>query len=533
MLNALARRLRLDEQGGAITSTIIFASCIAMMLGLVVDLGRAYAERTRMQAWLDGVAVAVAAQLDGRPDAITRANWVAANAGLVAQAAFSQPVGESDGDGYEVQSVRFLSALPETGIAGLSPAEIAGFETAVPQNARFALLDASPRAVSLTVLNMISGPPGGGLLDLGVRTVAIPVTRDACTSPVAAICAPEGGIGALNQSGAQLRLSKNLDGVWQPGEYGVISDLAEDPGGVCADFTGAERLTCLVAVNAPLTQCPPQVDIVAGDGIDIGGALNTRFDIWADGVGHLRDNPGISSDRNTISGRLYSCTGAEFDTVSDSMGLPQDQCFHNGECSVVSPVVTSEDLELYWDQTHGGNLPDGLETRYDVYVYETLENLLDPEGPETSVNPSCNPMASPTGDRRLLDLAVIDCSQLSGLNASDVEVVGYVTGLMLEPATQTTGAILTFDGVHQNNPMQEGDIVGQWFDPTAVTGDEETEDGECSGDDCHRSYKLDQQSHGAGNNNGDFSYRTFEGLHVRKGSTFMVEGVRDAGEWVR
>ncbi|MEM1313181.1 MAG: pilus assembly protein TadG-related protein [Pseudomonadota bacterium] len=536
MLNAMIRRFRLDEHGGAITSTIIFATCIAMMLGLVVDVGRAYAERTRMQAWLDGVGVAVAAQLDGRPDAITRATWVAENAGLVADGAFSLPQGDVEDNGYDVSELRFLSALPETGIKGLSPAQIAAFETTVPQNARFALLDASPRAVSLSVLNMVSGPPGGGMLDLGVRTVAIPVRTEACTSPVVAVCAPIGGAGLLNQSGAQLRLSKNLDGVWEPGEYGIIADLQNDPGGHCAQFTGAERLTCLMAINAPMTSCPPRLDVQSGDGIDVAGALNTRFDIWADTVGHLRDSDAISSDRNTISGRLYSCNGAEFDMVSDSMGLPQDPCFHNDECDVVSPVVSTEDLDLYWEQTHGGRLPDGLETRYDVYVYETLEDLLDPEGPETSVNPSCNPNSAPRADRRLLDLALIDCSNLAGLQQQDVDVVGYVTGFMMEPATQTNGSILTFDGVHQNNPMQEGDIVGQWFDPTAVVG-EESEDGTCASGSsdpaCYGDVVLSLDNHGAGNNNGGFGDRSVSGIEVRAGSTFLVEATRDSNEWVR
>ncbi|MEO1686375.1 MAG: Tad domain-containing protein, partial [Pseudomonadota bacterium] len=520
MLSRLRRLLR-DREAGATVAVVIFTIGLTILLGLVIDVGRAYAERARLQAWLDSVSVAVAAQLDGRIDSILRAQWVADNAGIVSAGAFSQTGSAGTEQWYEVSELRFLSDMPETGLAGLTETDLDALVTNDPLEARFALLDAKPRTVAWSALTMLSSASASNdAFTLGARSVAIPIATVSCSAPVIAICAPPGGLEALELQGAQLQLTKNLNGTWVPGEYGVISGPTYDPEGVCDVYTGAEQLTCLAAIAAPRGQCPAEIDMRGGDGIDVAGALNTRFDIWAESVGHLVGHPSVPSDQNTISGNLYACNGAQYDVVSDSMALPDDPCFHNGTCSLVSPTVEVADLELYWEQTHGGDLPEGLRTRYDVYLHELNVGLLDPDGPEDSTNPMCNPNAVPQAGRRVIDLAVVDCTGLEGLEPTEVPVIGHLQALMTAPATQTAGVIATFDGVHQNEFMAEGDIVTQY----AAPADENALLGFTV---------LSQNNHGAGNDNGAYAWRSLGQATLKTEDRLEVRGFRDSGEWVR
>jgi hypothetical protein len=103
------RRLR-DARGGASAAVALFALGAALTLGLVADAGRAYSDRARMQAWLDGVALAAAAELDGRADAIARADWVIASAMPEMGGVFSRPESESFSVGRHV----YLRALPRS-----------------------------------------------------------------------------------------------------------------------------------------------------------------------------------------------------------------------------------------------------------------------------------------------------------------------------------------------------------------------------------------------------------------------------------
>ena len=62
---SLKRRSRWQAAAAAAAATL-GAVALALCVGLVADVGRTHAERARLQIWLDGVALAAAAQLDGR-----------------------------------------------------------------------------------------------------------------------------------------------------------------------------------------------------------------------------------------------------------------------------------------------------------------------------------------------------------------------------------------------------------------------------------------------------------------------------------
>ena len=556
------RRLAADRRGGVSSVMVIFSIGLMLTLGLVADLGRAYAERTRLQAWLDSLAVAVAGQLDGRPDALERADWVLRNAeiagaGIHSQASLSTGSEADSGAGFQVSEVIYLSDAPAQGFSSMTLEEIRAYETADPTEADFVYMQARQETVPFTALALMSTTSSAeapAYARVGARATAMPIPGYSCGAPIIAVCVPPDRLDDVERPGVQLKLRKNLDGVWEPGEYGVVTDIPASDDRPCEMFEEAERLACQLAVQAPGDSCPATVDMRAGDGIEVGGAMNTRFDIWSDGVDFLRGHPDIASDVNTITGTLYDCDGAVYDTVSDSMGLPEDPCFHNGTCGFVSPEVLPAELDLYWSENHGGSMPFMPESRYEVYLYEILEGFLDPEGPEDSTENLCNPNAEPEPERRMVNVALVDCTDLETLQLSEVPVAGQIEGLLTSPVLDTTNAIVTFDGVHQNEFMQAGDIVRQDFDPAqpgpgnpgndkAVGNAGEAPNGDpCWGSGsrgisdsapCVFDVVLDRDSDGAGSNNGDFSEFVIDDVQIFGDTGLMILGLRDDGEWVR
>jgi Flp pilus assembly protein TadG len=547
--------LAVARRGAVTVMTVLFFVGIAVVLGLAVDSGRAYSERQRMQAWLDSVAVSAAAELDGRSDAILRAEWIVEQAGVSQEALWSG----SDG-GFAVAETVYLSEAPEGGLAEVDAAAFASLVTTDPAEARAIVVYATPRDVEWTALNLLTESERlGGSFEVGARSVAVPIETLQCGAPILAVCARPGELERIGRPGVQLRLDKNLDGLWQEGEYGLVTDVLDDAAGTCAGFTGPERLTCLLALNEPRGACPTGIDLRAGDGIDVSGALNTRFDIWADSVAHLQGLPTVSSDVNTLSGDLYACNGAQFDVVSDSMGLPDDDCFHNGDCGWASGPVDPDALALYWAENHGGPLPGPMmTTRHQVYLHEILEGLLDPEGPEDSTLNQCNPNAEPQAGRRVLEVAFVDCEHLQGLVAPETPVIGRAEALMTAPATHTGSFIATFDGTHGNEWMQAGDIVSQaWTGEASGSGPGNPGNhkevgnagekpngkggwgggarGRSDGDreDFHVELELDRDDAGPGGDDLGFSAFDLGSVDLDGPGSIVVTGRRHSGERVR
>jgi hypothetical protein len=292
--------------------------------------------------------------------------------------------------------------------------------------------------------------------------VARPTPDPDCGAPILAVCAPASGTGALAREGVQMRLTRNRDSSWEPGEYGLVSDFPGGAAGACAGLTGPARRTCLLAIDAPGGRCPARVDFDAGpDALRVAEPLNTRFDWWAGAAAALTGRPDVSADVNTISGAQRRCDGTPTGAVSDSMGLPDDPCFHRGDCDWLSPPVARAALERYWRQSHGEALPDGPRTRAEVYLHEILTGRLDPEGPEDSTAPACNPGAAPRPQRRMLRAAVVDCGALSGTAQAGVPVRGHLRALLTAPVPAPAGFTARFDGRHKGEPIRAGDIPSQ------------------------------------------------------------------------
>lgn len=164
------RRFLSEERGAAVYALALGLSFAAVAtVGLAIDAGRAFVEHSRMQTFVDSLALAAAAELDGESDALDRAKAV------VAAAQLSRGALHSDGGDFAIAEPVFLSGGPSFGASRtMSAGAYQNLITTDPTAATHVLLSAQPRAVrwSLTAILTTSGATSETGFDLSAWAVA-------------------------------------------------------------------------------------------------------------------------------------------------------------------------------------------------------------------------------------------------------------------------------------------------------------------------------------------------------------------------
>lgn len=454
-----------EEKGTVTTFVLVMTVGMVLLAGVAIDFGRSFSAHSQMQAYVDSIALAAASELDREPDAIDRAKEVV-DEELIK---LSTTLTGAD-DSFSVDRVIFLSGQPDNNGAPIQPHHYDHLITADPTIATHVLVVAAARGVPWTLLSINADTATNA--ETPIQTAAAATnTRVICTEPLITICAPTDGSWESLTQGDQLKLTKNRDTDWTVGEYGIVTDISDDAVGTCAAYSGLEQTMCLLAIASHETQCSTEDTVSftgdpqtsAGlDAIRVHAPLNTRFGLYDYAVSALANNAEVPSDINTTTGQLFSCTGEVYNEVSTTVPLPRSDCFHNGTCDVQSDTSTVENLDVYWDLTHGGPLPAGLDTRYDVYMYE-IQNGLTMVGAESEIGyagPSCNLSAPPEANRRRLEVAMIDCSSLSGTQQTDVTVAQYAEVFLSETVNRNELFVADFDTeTSQNHVFDAGQEV--------------------------------------------------------------------------
>src|SRR5688500_4150103 len=100
-----SRKLRLDQRGSVLVLFTVLAPVLIGLIGLAVDGGRFLILNTKLQDLAAAAALAGAAELDGKVDAITRAT-------TKAQSLLSNtPKFSTSTSGAQIEAPIFLSAL--------------------------------------------------------------------------------------------------------------------------------------------------------------------------------------------------------------------------------------------------------------------------------------------------------------------------------------------------------------------------------------------------------------------------------------
>ncbi|MEL6264433.1 MAG: Tad domain-containing protein [Pseudomonadota bacterium] len=514
-----------DEEGSVTFFVLVLSVGLMAMMGLVMDTGRTFAAHSQVQAYVDNVAMAMARELDGKAElrdddgnliragAIDRAKAIMGAAGDLSAAAVTKAstmTGTSLGNGssdFAIYEPIFLTGQPKTfgstiTDASLTDANGNSLVTANDAEASHVLIIGKTEEVPWTFFNLASLVTGAGGANVGSSdgvggafsveswAVAELVTNETVIDDRLMIC---GGPAFENLvKGQQLVLDKSRGGDWSEGTYGAIATVSDDADGTCGNAGYTEGSAQWTACTLGLDNPTPTLGNYTADAIgdvaanspaqqDFNAGLNARFGIISDELSALRGDANISSDKNTITGNVYTCTGADLDVKSESAQLPVDQCFIEGTCTTVSNgPINPELIQDYCDFTHGqndnytgdcpldanGNPPSTLYSIYLAEIAAEASGFLDPNGNEgaNTCQTDANANAENRANRRVIEVAIADCSGISegDITPTDVPITAYAEVFLAQPVQQNEFFTIDFDSWTQEDgtvvQMVEGDV---------------------------------------------------------------------------
>jgi Flp pilus assembly protein TadG len=458
-----------DQRGIAM---ILVAIMLPVLIGfalLAIDMSRANGLHNDMQKGSDAYALAMAAELDGNPDAITRANRVRDS--LLANANANTTKFSTSGDhtlGPADLTVTYLSGIPADDSIALNAAGVDAnghdWSTTDPKVAKFAEVTVNPTAFAA----IFPASFLGGINGFNVQTQAVAgFTNALCQFTPMFICNPYANIGALQTalSGTKkpmIWLKEQQGGntaQYGPGNYGFLATPEGDK--------STQALTEMFAVTSP-PACFSQNGVTTRTGNipPVNDGINTRFDLYPNGnSGKLipADAPPAPNVRKGMVaslGKNCSYSAPANGQVNNYKALPRDNCFTSGSCAQAGVLGDGTwDFTGYWTVNHGNASTSGVLTacgaspsRYCVYKYE-INNPALKSGQEKTP-PQCN-TTTQTADRRLVYVAIIDCvanTVKGGGQTLPVQAFGSV--FITEPAGGSPNA----------------DIYGEMQDISTVVG---------------------------------------------------------------
>jgi hypothetical protein len=457
-ISALARA----EDGLVTFLAIVFIVITLGIAGLVWDIGRTFNIQSEMQAYVDHVALAAAAELDGEDGAIGRAIDAAIGGGAGPIVTDDRSFGAGGSrPGLAISRLVFLSALAADPTAAADapfpssptwddPGDVlctvtpgVGSDCVADDDleAAFVEVTAEPETLSYMLLPLLDlfgtgaqAAPTEGL----VRARAVAGwKREVCRTPPIYMCNPYET--ATNKEftpiiGQQIRLrhQQSAEGQQFPGGWSLL-DVPDGHGPPeCADLplVNPHKIACVLAAVDPQTQClSANVNTRPGFAAPAPEGINVRFDFYStQGLIGLKENPNFAPSRNVTKGVVQSgaslnqrCAQQDPDfLVAQTVPLPRDPCFATDTCPTDlngDPRFGNEtdagrlaSLAAYWLTNHGGVLPPALSfvgvTRYDVYRYEINNNLI----------PNMGGTGGEIGERSAAVGAPQRCSNQAGVN---------------------------------------------------------------------------------------------------------------------
>ncbi len=465
-MRALCRR----EDGGVLLPVALVLPVLVGFAMLVVDGSRLMNLHASVQSGADALALAAAAELDRRPDAIQRADRAIDT--LVRN---DQRFGQGDVriDRNDV-TVRYLSRLPVRDSVPIT----AAMATSDPAQAGFVEVRVRPHALD-PVFVRAAGLTGGA--PQAEATAVGGFEQGVCNFTPFFICNPFEGsetsiFDAVRDAAFRGRLfklkGKGGGNQYFPGNYGFL----EPPGG-----KGANEVRDMLAIDRPQA-CFRQsgVELRTGNIASVAEAFNTRFDLYEGAFGGVRTNARYRPAANVRKGYAgAACQGAiAYDpnerlvgqNGARGVGLPRDNCFLAGNPSGRCPTLIASmddrigdgkwDCRGYWRGNYGGNPPlingktcsdnSAAVSRYEVYRYEIEQGLLTTSSAiGEQGTPICyagdrTALASDTLDRRLVTAAILDCQSLgpvSGSSGGPYPVTAFARFFLTEPMDKQSGEI--------------------------------------------------------------------------------------------
>ncbi|ACL57539.1 conserved hypothetical protein [Methylobacterium nodulans ORS 2060] len=450
------RSLWADSRGIMLPYVSIMLVVIAGLSLLGLDGIRYMSLQTQMQAAADALALAGAAELNGKAGARARA-----------QAAIDNLLSNGlSGMGVTAPvqvTVQFKRTLP---VASQLPT--GGTAATADSDAHFVIVDASPITLNTIFPASFVNSALANTFTSGAQSVA-GMNQSICSIPPVYLCNPWEGTGidlttALATPGQARRQLKLLnDGTSSPGHFGWLVPPDNN--------VSASNLQDWISRTTPKT-CyrDGYVSLNTGAKQSALAGFNTRFDIGADAT-HV---PDVNVRKGRVSNSANWCN-AQPDT-DRALALPQDSTFTNF-ASGGAMGDGKWDCQGYWDFNHHttprptanefgqarvcGDPNSTTFSRYEIYRYEIINSKVTdwsrgtvlnnwtappPYSSSTGENgqPLCTGTTNAVSGRRVLPIAVINCTENAtlmgnGANADNIPVAGFAKFFITEPVN-TTGA---------------------------------------------------------------------------------------------
>ncbi|WP_189343244.1 MULTISPECIES: pilus assembly protein TadG-related protein [unclassified Mesorhizobium] len=456
-----------DQRGIAMILVSIMLPVLVGFALLAIDMSRANGLHSDLQKGVDALALAGAAELDGRSDSITRANRAIDN--LIANHTLFSTAGDHQIARADID-VTFLTGIPASDSTRL------GANGVDADGVNWASTD--PTAVSLVVVTLNSGGAGdfetifpasfnGGSNTMGIQPQAVAGFKQSiCETVPLFMCNPfetatPGTSKTIQQAfasgdtyGREFRILK-VDSNPGPGNFGLIDN-------------NLSSLRDAIAMGTAGT-CYSRDALTTKTGVTLGQVntgLNTRFDLYSGSLAKNNKDWNYRPASNVRKGQKTGCS--KYDPVTDGTALPLPPGTNYDDSKGMSDKITAQSFwSTYWSVNHGTTYPNvpsatnptGSKTapasRFDVYKYEIANNLVGDKSmapTKETGNPSCFKGTAPTPDpdRRLLNMAIVNCI------ANQAKINGHI---QLKP----DGYVSVF----VNTPVQKSDNTKDPEDPSA------------------------------------------------------------------
>jgi Flp pilus assembly protein TadG len=529
---SLLRKFLKDEGGTVLVQFTIYLIGILGMLGLAIDGARMVLVNNNLQELTDAAALAAAAQLDGAQDALTRADTAARSLTTTSSCTAGGSSACPNTPARWFDGAAGTTILPRTaGVQFYSSLDPVNGDTVTtdPKTANYVKVTtgqdwqvAPAFLAGATALLGFAAPSSS----ISASAMAQGNNIANCVLTQSFVCNPwegsEGNAGTASNFSSHVSVGQMVtlvDGAGAAGNWGLIEPPAgKSPRLFDGFWSGLSIGSACTTGNSQGNTRPGNVGKFAQDG------MNVRFD---SPIGNNPPSESVSApiviDGFQSSGNGFSCNridpnitgnqnnggngipaepagfhqtdwinpntglpdnGAAYDNAcTNNLGscpLPRDRSFTNVANNNQSPWglfqlgngPNSADLQAYWTNHHGGTLPLGVTTRYQIYqrevpvaqgglgtaTFTAASHAAENEGP------TCN--KSSTGDisRRVLTVAVVDCQYwgISGEKALPATTL-VAQFFMTEPA-MSAGPGVAGGGT----PSGGGIIVGEYMGSSPV-----------------------------------------------------------------
>nr|WP_298930163.1 pilus assembly protein TadG-related protein [uncultured Erythrobacter sp.] len=455
-----------DESGAVAATYALSLIGILGVAGVGMDYARLAGMDSELQNGADQAAIAAASQLDGNTGACARAAG-AANALVANQTLLAS--------GDNAVAIPLETTCDATGQVRFWQDKTKSTAATSDSNANYVEVFVTARSVDYALL-----PVTGALRSADIQGIALAgLGSSICKVPPIMICNPlessDPGFDIDAYKGDGVRLVANDGGGYTPGNFGYLETNAGNGAIATARTLGRVEVPgdCIAADG---------VTTKPGEQISVLDALNTRFDIFDNGLNNscadAAECPPSANSRKDLlkkagpqcgignqgwqvgpnpyrpSSSTMPLSNTEADAL-DPMGYPRDMCHAispTGNCALdrVGDGVWDRNAYFRTNSHIYSTIPantafrsDGAApTRYDVYKYEAANNLLATANVgnlRAAGAPICGapgvPVNSAQPDRRVLSVAVINCTAEGVIGkTTGVDVQEWIDVFLVEPS---------------------------------------------------------------------------------------------------